>query len=129
MQICGARTRRRALFIDKYIGMAKQTLLEKVSKTEEEAHGIVEQAQRAGKKKLVELTEREEHIVEEIRSKATSRAQSIVREHVEKAETEVNALKQQGESATKHVHQSAESNRETAVAQAMRLFEKDYLDK
>lgn len=100
-----------------------QTLLEKVTSIEAEAQDKIRRAEESGNKELNDLLAGEEHALTGVKADAEKRAARIVQENIDKMDNEINALRQQGETAIASIHTTAKQRRAEAIKQAWNLLE------
>ncbi len=106
-----------------------QSLLEKVKSVEKEAQDRINQIERAGQEKLSDIENAESDLMNSVRNKAEKRGEEIVREALEKAKREVNAIHQDREQTIKTVKENSLKNRDEAVKTILRFFYEDFIGK
>lgn len=104
-----------------------ETLLHKVQAVESEAQQLIETAQQKGSADLQKIQSNEQSVLSETREKVATRADRIIQEQVQKADQEINTIKQQSEGAISTVHEAAQKNHSDALAFAKKLFDTEYL--
>jgi vacuolar-type H+-ATPase subunit H len=104
-----------------------ETLLDRVKKVEEEVSDRLSEIEKQGKMQLADLISTEKDVVEAVRVKAEAEGNEIIKEQVEKAHAETNALKQDREKSIESIRVNAESGRRDAVEKVVDIFKKTYL--
>ncbi len=106
-----------------------ETLLDKVKKVEEEVSERLHEVEKRGKLQLADLISTEKDVVVAVRLKTEVEGKEIIKEHVQKAHTETNALKQDREQSLVSIRTSAEQNRHNAVEKVIDILKETYLSK
>jgi len=105
-----------------------ETLLDKVKIVEEEINGRLKQIDSQGKKQVADFISTEKDVVEAVRMKAEGEGKELIKEQVQKAHAETNAMKQDREKSLVSIQDGAKRNRSNAVEKIVDIFRKTYLD-
>lgn len=103
-----------------------QSLLTKVQRLESEAQTIIDQAKAAGSKQVTKLLSREEDVLRDVQKRAQQRGKAIIKEAVDAANQELNALHQDETKSIASIHATAEKNRAATIALILELFHQEY---
>jgi len=104
-----------------------ETLLHKVQRTEGEARERISQVEEKGKSALADLLAAEESVLEEVRAQAEKRAAVIIKEQVQQAGSEVNAMRQDKQKSLEAVGAQSQANRQGVTTRIIEFFEEAYL--
>ena len=104
----------------------QQSLLTKVEQIEQEAAALIQQAKDAAAENLTDLKSQIQSSRKAIEEKAEETSRSIVEEHTKEAEKEAHKIAQHSKNVVEKIHETAQQNREMAIAKAKELCNSEY---
>ncbi len=105
-----------------------ETLLDKVKVVEQEAQQQIKQAEDTSKQEIADMLAHEKTMLAEVRQRAETRAEAVLKERITKDHNDVGQLVAAGKKAVESVKKIADKNRKKTVEQIVELFEAEYLN-